>query len=163
MNYEIFLLLTLKFPKWPWVKVMTHPWVMGNLCVKWEPTKFIHKKDMDWTRIMKFFLPVTLNFPKWPWLNVMTNPWVMGNFCVKWEPIKFIHKKDVERTRIMKFFLKWPWTSSNELGSRSWHTLGSWAIFVWNENVSSLSRRKIWNGHELWNFSSSDLELAQMT
>ena len=76
---------------------------------------------------------------------------------------KFFHNKDMYHTWIMKFFFYWPWSSPNDLGSRSWPTLGSWAIFVWNENLPSLSIRKIWTGHKLWSFSSSDLKVPQMT
>ena len=74
----------------------------------------------------------------------------LGHGQSLWEmrTYQVIHKKDMDWTQIMKFFFQWPWSSPNDLGSRSWHTLRSWAILVWNETLPSLSIRKILTGLE---------------
>ena len=46
IGYACTATLTLKI--WPWVKVMTHPWVMNNNCVKYYPDRTREKEVMDW-------------------------------------------------------------------------------------------------------------------
>lgn len=60
-------------------------------------------------------------------------------------------------------FLEWPSTCTNDLGLRSWHTLRSYAIFLWSRDFPCFSIRKIKTRHKLYNFLSSYLALAQMT
>ena len=62
---------------WPWVEVMTHPWVMDTNCLKY-PDPTWKWEFMERTRILD---PCVL-WP-WPWVKVMTHPWVMDNNCVK--------------------------------------------------------------------------------
>ena len=49
--------VTLNLAIWPWVKVMTHPWVMANNCVKYPD-------------------------PTWQWV-VMARKWILG-MCALW-------------------------------------------------------------------------------
>ena len=51
--------LTLKI--WPWVKVMTHPWVMDNNCVKYHL-----KSSYQWKVIARTLILVIYSL--WPWL-----------------------------------------------------------------------------------------------
>lgn len=44
----------------------------------------------------------------------------------------------------MHFSFQWFWTWPNDLGSKSWHTHRSLAIFVWNKNLQCSLIRKIW-------------------
>lgn len=61
INFALFILLTLNFPKWPWVNILTHPQVLSYLCLKYELSMFLQKIDFDWPRILHFsFL--------WPWI-----------------------------------------------------------------------------------------------
>ena len=44
--------VTLTLEIWPWVKVVTHPWVMDNNCVKYYPDTTWQWEVMAWTRIL---------------------------------------------------------------------------------------------------------------
>ena len=66
--YVCTVTMTLKI--WTWVKVMTHPCVMENNCVKYYPDPTWHWWVMARTRIYT----VTLTLEIWPWVKVMTHP-----------------------------------------------------------------------------------------
>ena len=57
-GYMCTMTLTLKI--WPWVKVMTHPWVMDTNCVKYYPDPTWQWGVMAWTRILGMW-------ELWPW------------------------------------------------------------------------------------------------
>ena len=78
--------VTLTFEIWPWVKFMTHPWVMDNDCVKYYPDPTWQRWVMARTRIFWYVFTVTLTLEIWPWVKFMTHPWVMDNDCVKYYP-----------------------------------------------------------------------------
>ena len=71
---------------WPWVKVMTHPWVMDNNCVKYYPEPTWQWRVMTRTHIFCYVCTLTLTLEVWLWVKVMTHPWVMDNNCVKYYP-----------------------------------------------------------------------------
>ena len=75
---------------------------------------------------------VTLTLEIWPWDKVMTHPWAMGNNRVKYFPDPTVQWGVMARTRILGMFARWPWLWRYDFGSRSWHTLRSWTIIVWN-------------------------------
>ena len=55
-GYECTVTLTLTLKIWHWVKVMTHPWVMDNNCVKYypaypDPTNWIYGPDTDFPSV----------------------------------------------------------------------------------------------------------------
>ena len=68
----------------------------------------------------------------WPWVKVMTHPWIMDNNYVKYYPDPTWQWEVMARTGISSMCALWPWPWRYDLGSRSWHTLGSWTTVVWN-------------------------------
>ena len=67
--------LTLTIEMWPWVKVMTHPWVMDNNCVWYYPDPTWQCGVMAQTQI----LVICALWPwRWPPVSFMTHP------CVKY-------------------------------------------------------------------------------
>ena len=63
------MILTLEIQ--PLARVTTHPWTMGNRCVKYP--------DPTW-----HVCTVTLPLEIYPSFKVMTRPWVMESNCVKY-------------------------------------------------------------------------------
>ena len=57
----------------------------------------------------------------------------------------------------------WPWPQRYDLGSRSWHTLGSLTIIVWNIIQIQLGNEELWPGHRFWVCVQCDLDLEDMT
>ena len=58
----------------------------------------------------------------------------------------------------------WPWPWRHDLGSRSCHTLGSWATIVWNIiHFCQHGNEEWWPGHGFWVCVHCDLELGDMT
>ena len=166
---------TLTSEIWPWVKVMTHPWVMDNNCVKYYPNLTWQWGVMALTRILGNVCTVTLTSEIWPWVRVMTHLSVIDSKCVKYYPDLtwqwgehgfpvYVHRdldlrdmilgqdydtplvrgqqlcKILSRSNLAvrsygpdeDFQYMWPWHWRYDLGSRSWHTLGSWTTNVWN-------------------------------
>ena len=69
---------------------------------------------------------VALTSEIWPWVKVMTHPSVIGNKFVKYYPDHTWQWGVMARIRISSICALWPWPWRYDLGSRSWHTLGSW-------------------------------------
>ena len=82
MDFGYVCNVTLTLKTWPWVKVMTHPLVMDNNCVKYHQAPSWQWGVLARTRI----LGMCVLWP-WPWrydlVKVMTHPLVMDNNCVK--------------------------------------------------------------------------------
>ena len=57
----------------------------------------------------------------------------------------------------------WPWHLRYNLGSRSWHTLGSWTTIVWNIIQIQLDSEELWPGHGFWVCVHCDFDLDDMT
>ena len=79
----------------------------------------------------------------------MTHPWVMENNCVKYYSDPIWQWGVMARTQILGTCALGPWPWRNDLGSRSWHTLGSWTTIVWNiipigQVVRIYSRDTMW-------------------
>ena len=83
LGYVFTVTLTLKI--WPWVKFMTHPWVMDNSCVKYYPDPTWQWGVIARTRILGM-CSMTLTLEIWPWVKVLIHPWAMDNNCVKYYP-----------------------------------------------------------------------------
>ena len=130
MDFGYVCTVTLTLEVWPWVKVMTHPLVMDNNCEKYYLDPVWQWRVMAQTYI--FFYVCTLTLELWPWVKVMTHPWVMDNNCVKYYPDPTWQWGVMTRTRNLGMCALWPWPWRYDLGSRSWHTLGSWTTIVWN-------------------------------
>ena len=77
---------------------MTHPSVMDNKCVKYNPDPTWKRGFMARTQILDV-CTVTLTLEIWPWVKVMTHPWVMDN-CVKYYPDPTWQCGVMARTRI---------------------------------------------------------------
>ena len=56
------------------------------------------------------------------------------------------------RTQIlgMCVLCPWPWRYMYDLGSRSWHSLGSWTTTLWNFIQIQHDSEKLWPGHRFW-------------
>ena len=98
----------------------------------------------------QYMCTVTLTFEIWPWVKVMTHPWVMDNNCVKYNPDPTWQWGVMARTRLSSICALWPWPWRYDLGSKSWHTLGSWTTIVWNII-------------QIWVCVHCDLDLGDMT
>ena len=59
-DFQYVCTVTLTLEIWPWVKVMTHPWVMDNNCVKYYPDPTWQWRVMARTRISSMCA-------LWPW------------------------------------------------------------------------------------------------
>ena len=155
--------VTLALEVWPWVKVMTHPWVMDNNCVKYYPDPTWQWRVMARTHILCYVCTMTLTLEVWPWIKVMTHPWVMDNKCVKYYPDPTWQWGVMARTRNMGMCALWPWPWRYDLESRSWHTLGSWTTIVWNIIQIQHGSEELWPGHGFWVCVHCDLDLGDMT
>ena len=79
MDFGYVCTVTLTLEIWPWIKVMTHPSVMDNKCVKYlNPT---------WQWGVLAWKPILGMCALWPWPWVRSwHPSVMDNNCVKYYP-----------------------------------------------------------------------------
>ena len=57
----------------------------------------------------------------------------------------------------------WPWLWIYDLGSRSWHTLGSWTTIVRNIIQIQFGIEELWPRHGFWVCMSCDLEIRDIT
>ena len=102
---------------WPWVKVMTHPWI-----IKWQQlceilsrshvTVRSYDKGLDFC----YVCTVTLTLAIWPWVKVMTHPLVMNNSYVKCYQDPTWQKGVMTWTRVLVSCALWPWTWRYNLG-----------------------------------------------
>ena len=77
-----------------------------------------------------------------------TQPPVMDNNCMKY-PDPTWQWGAMAHTRILGMCALWPWPLRYDLGSKSWHTLGSWTIIVWNIIQIGQVGTEWWPGHEV--------------
>ena len=101
---------------------------------------------------------VTLALEIWPWVKVMTHPCVMDNNCVKYYPHPTRQCRVMTQTQILlrvHFDL--------DLGSRSWHILGSRTTIVWNIIQIQHGSEKLRPGHGIWVCVHCDLDIGGMT
>ena len=89
----------------------------------------------------RYVCTVTLTLEIWPW--------VMDNNCVKYYPDPTWHWGTMSRTQIFGMCALWPGPWRYDLGSRSWHTLGSWTTIVWNIIQIREVGKKLWPGHDV--------------
>ena len=78
------------------------------------------------------------------WVKVMTYPWVMDDNCVKYYPDPTWQWGVMALTRILGMCALWPRPWRYDIGSRSWHTLGSWTTIVWNIIQMEQVGTKLW-------------------
>ena len=151
-------IVTLTSEIWPWVKVMTHPWVMDNNCVKYYP-----ESTWQWGVMARTPISSICALWPWPWVKVMTHPCVMDINCVKYYPDPTWQWGVMARTRISRMCALWPWPWRYDLRSRSWHTLGSWTTIMWNIIQIQLGSEELWPGHGFPVCAHYDLDLEDMT
>ena len=106
---------------------------------------------------------MTLTLEVWPWAKIMTHPWVMDNNCVKYYPAPILQWGVMARTQILGMSALWPWPWRYDLGSRSWHTLGSWTTIVWNIIKIQLGTEELCPEHRFSIYVHCDLNLGDMT
>ena len=97
----------------------------------------------------QYMCTVTLTLEIWPWVKVMTHPSVIDNKCVKYYPDPIWQWGVMARTRIPSMCAVWPLPWRYDLGSRSWHNLGSWPTIVWNYIEIEQGSTKLWRGHHV--------------
>ena len=141
--------LTLTLEVWPWVKIMTHPCVMDNNCVKYYPDPTWQWGVMARTRN----LGMCALWP-WPWrYDIRSRLWhTLGSLTtIVWNIIQIQHGSE-ELWAGHRF---WVCVHCDldlgryDLGSRSWHILGSWTIIVWNIIQIGQGVKKLWPGHNV--------------
>ena len=166
--------VTLALEIWPWVKVMTHPWVMDNNCVKFYPDPTWQWRVMARTHLFCYVCTLTLTLEVWPWVKVMTHPWVMDNNCVKYYPDPTWHSEELwpghtyfAVCTLTLTLEDWPWikviTHPWVIGSRSLHILGSWTTIVCNIIQIEHGSEELWPRHGFWVCVHCDLDLGVMT
>ena len=102
---------------------------------------------------------VTFTLEIWPWVKVMTHPFVMNNNCVKY----YLDPTWQGGVMARLICVLWPWPLRYDLGSRSWHTLGSWIIIAWNDIKIQHISEELWPGHRFEVCVYCDLDLGDMT
>ena len=106
---------------------------------------------------------VTLTLEIWPWVEVVTHPSVTDNKCVKYHTNTNRQLGVTARTGIFGMCALWPWSWRFMNGSRSWHTLCSWTISVWNIIQIRHRNEELWPGHRFLVYVHCDLDLGDMT
>ena len=91
---------------------------------------------------------VSLTLEIWPWVKVMTHPWVMDNKCLNIIQIQLCSEELWPGHGFWVCAL-WPWPWRYDLGSRSWHTLGSCTIIVLNIIQIGQVGTELWIRHEV--------------
>ena len=159
-QYKCTVTLTLKI--WPWVKVMTHPSVMDNNCVKYYPDPTWQWGVMAPTRISS----MCALWP-WPWTyDLGSRSWhTLGSWTtIVWNIIQIQHgSEEMARTWISSICALWPWSWRYDLGSRSWHIFRSWITILWNIIQIQLGSEELWPGHGFPVCVHCDLDLGDMT
>ena len=110
----------------------------------------------------QYVCTVILTLEIWPLVTVMTHPWVMDNNYVKYYPDPTWQWGVMARTGISSMCALWPWPWKYDLGSRSWHTLGSWTTIVWNIIQIQLGSEELWPGYRFSVCVHCDLDLGDM-
>ena len=93
----------------------------------------------------------------------MTHPSVIDNNCVKYYLDPTWQWGVIARTPISSMCALWPWPWRYDLGSSSWHTLGSWTTIVWNIIQIQLGSEELWPGYGFPVYVHCDLDLTDMT
>ena len=77
MDVQHICIVTLILEKWPWVKVMTHRWVMDNKCVKYYSYPTLQWGVMVQTRIWNMYA-----LRPWPWrYDLWSRSWhILGSW-----------------------------------------------------------------------------------
>ena len=131
---------------------------MTRLC---DIIKIKHGSEELWPdTVFQYINNVTLTLEIWPWLSVITHPWVMENKCVRYYPYPTRQWGVITRTWILGMWALWHWPWKYDLGSRSWHTLGSWTTIVWNIIQIKLSSEALWSGHRFSVYVLCDFDLG---
>ena len=143
---------------WPWFKVMTHPWVMVNNCVKYysDPT-------WQWGVMARTRISSMCALWPWPWrYDLGLRSWhTLGSWTtIVWNIIQ------------IQFGSEELWPGHRfpvcvhcdlDLGSRPWHTLESWTTIVWNIIQIQSGSEELWPGHGFPVCVHCDLDLGDMT
>ena len=76
---------------------------------------------------------------------------------------EILSRTNLAVTRISSMCALWPWPRRYDLGSWSWHILGSWTTIVWNIIQIQLGSEELWPGHGFPVRVHCDLDLGDMT
>ena len=157
-GYVCTVILTLEI--WPKVQVMTHPWVIDNKCLKYCSNPSYQWKVMARTRI---WLCVYWDIDLGDMTLGQGHDTPLGHGQQLSEVLfkSKLAEKVMARTRNLVMCILWPW--SYDLGSRSWHNLGSLTTIVWNIIQIQQGSKKLWPGHGFCLCVHCDLDLGVMT
>ena len=98
---------------------------------------------------------VTLTLEIWPGVKVMIR------LC------EILSRSDIavrsfDPDTVLGMCALWPWPWIYDLGSMSWHTLGSWATIVWNIIQVQLGSEELWPGYRFSVCVHCNLDLGDM-
>ena len=110
-NFGYVCSVTLTSEIWPWIKVMTHPLVIDNKCVKYYPDP-----TWQWRVIAGYGFWVCVH------CDLDLGDMILGQ---GYYPDPTWQWGVLARTRISSICALWPWPWRYDLGSRLWHMLGS--------------------------------------
>ena len=139
--------VTLTLEIWPWVKVMTHHWVIDNNRVKYYPNP-----TWQWGVMALHRFSVCKQWP-WPWrYDLGSRSWHnLGSLTISmWNIIKIqLCSEEKWPRQGLRYVQRWPWRY--DFGSTSWHTRGLWTTIVWNIIQIQLGCEEIQlSSEELW-------------
>ena len=179
-DFQYMCTVTLTLEIWPWVKVMTHPWVMDINCVKYyqDPTWQWGVMARTWISRMCALWPwpwrYDLGSRSWhtlgSWTTIVWNYIQIGQGSTKLWPGHDVNRRTDRRTeRVIPIYPQTPvyvhcdLDLGYDLGSRSWHYLGSWTSIVWNIIQIQFGSEELWPGHGFTEYVHSGLDLGDMT
>jgi hypothetical protein len=126
--------------------------------------KILKLAILSFNPVNKVFLQsytMTLTFHQWPWIKVMIKvmalPWVLCNTSVKYYSNSWTRWKVMTLTMSKTTNVQWPWPLNSDLGSRSWHFLGSSITILWNIIPIHAISENLWFGQCLNHYEHSDI------
>ena len=134
---------------------MTHPYFMDNNCVKYYPDPTFQWGVMAWTLISGVCA-------LWPWSwRYDLGSWKLSVWYIIQTQVCSVELLPRYGFSVRICIVAWSWRNHHDdIGSRSWHILGSWAISVWNIIHIQLCSEELWPGHGFGICVYCDLDLG---
>ena len=92
----------------------------------------------------------------------MTHPWVTDNNWMTYYSDSTLQWEVMAWRHIFSICVLWPWSCRYDLGSRSWHILGSLTTTAYIIQIQNDSE-ELWSGHGFWVCVYCDPDLRDMT
>ena len=87
----------------------------------------------------QYICTLTLTLEISPWVKIIIDPLVKDNKSVKYYSNQTWQWGVMDWAQILSICSLWPWPLRHDLGSKSWHNLGSWTAIVWNVIRSNMT------------------------